>query len=136
MHANFLNARVDVFDGTFTPVGDPYAFVDPKLPEGFAPFGIQNIGGTIFVAYAKQDEDEPDEEEPGQGLGVVDAFDTSGNLLRRVATRGQLNAPWGLALAPSDFGRFSGDLLVGNFGDGEIHAYRQLPTGATTTAER
>jgi uncharacterized protein (TIGR03118 family) len=128
--ADFLGARVDVFDGMFNPIVDPDAFVDPNLPEGFAPFGIQNIGGTIFVAYAKQDEEEPGEEEPGRGLGVVDAFDTSGNLLRRVATRRQLNAPWGLALAPSNFGRFSGDLLVGNFGDGEIHAYRQRSDGS------
>ncbi len=128
--ADFLGARVDVFDGTFTPIADADAFVDPKLPDGFAPFGIQNVGGTIFVAYAKQDEEEPDEEVAGQGLGIVDAFDTSGNLLGRVATRGQLNAPWGVALAPSNFGRFSGDLLVGNFGDGEINAYEQHPDGS------
>jgi uncharacterized protein (TIGR03118 family) len=128
--ADFLGAKVDVFDGMFDPIADPDAFVDPNLPEGFSPFGIQNIGGTIFVAYAKQDEEEPDEEEQGQHLGVVNAFDTSGNLLKRVVTRGQLNAPWGLALAPSDFGKFSGDLLVGNLGDGEIHAYGQLPDGS------
>jgi uncharacterized protein (TIGR03118 family) len=127
--ADFLGARVDVFGPTFNPIVDPDAFVDPKLPDGFAPFGIQNIGGTIFVAYAKQDEEEPDEEVVGQGQGFVDAFDTSGNLLGRVATHGQLNAPWGLALAPSDFGRFSGDLLIGNFGDGEINAYEQQPNG-------
>jgi uncharacterized protein (TIGR03118 family) len=128
--ADFLGARVDVFGGTFNPIVDPDAFVDPRLPGGFAPFGIQNIGGTIFVAYAKQDEEEPDEEVAGQGLGIVDAFDTSGNMLGRVATRGQLNAPWGLALAPSNFGRFSGNLLVGNLGDGEIHAYEQRPNGS------
>lgn len=128
--ADFKNARVDVFGGTFNPIVDPDAFVDPKLPDGYAPFGIQSIGGTIFVAYAKQDEDEPDEEVAGQGLGFVDAFDTSGNLLGRVATRGQLNAPWGLALAPSNFGQFGGDLLVGNFGDGEINAYEQQPNGS------
>lgn len=128
--ADFLGARVDVFDGTFSAIVDPDAFVDPKLPDGYAPFGIQNIGGTIFVAYAKQDEDEPDEEVIGQGLGFVDAFDTSGNFVRRVATRGQLNAPWGLALAPANFGRFSGDLLVGNFGDGEIHAYERYSDGS------
>jgi uncharacterized protein (TIGR03118 family) len=128
--ADFHNARVDVFGPTFNPIVDPDAFVDPMLPDGFAPFGIQNIGGTIFVAYAKQDEEEPDEEVAGQGLGIVDAFDTSGNLLGRVATRGQLNAPWGLALAPSNFGRFSGNLLVGNLGDGEINAYEQHPNGS------
>ncbi|MGH3017502.1 MAG: TIGR03118 family protein [Gaiellaceae bacterium] len=77
--ADFLGARVDVFGGAFNPIVDPDAFVDPMLPDGFAPFGIQNIGGTIFVAYAKQGEEEADEEEAGQGLGFVDAFDTSGN---------------------------------------------------------
>jgi uncharacterized protein (TIGR03118 family) len=126
--ADFHNARVDVFGGTFNPIVDPDAFVDPMLPDGFAPFGIQNIGGTIFVAFAKQDEAAEDEI-AGQGQGFVDAFDTSGNLLGRVATHGQLNAPWGLALAPSNFGRFSGDLLVGNFGDGEIDAYEPQANG-------
>ena len=96
--------------------------MDPNLPAGFAPFGIQNIGGTIYVTYALQDEDKEDEV-AGPGLGFVDAFDTSGNFIRRVASMGELNAPWGLALAPSDFGRFSNDLLVGNFGDGRIHAF-------------
>ncbi len=130
--ADFLGARVDVFDGGFNLVtmAGVSPFVDPKLPDGYAPFGIQNIGGTIFVAYAKQDEEAPDEEVIGHGLGFVDAFDTSGNLLGRVATRGQLNAPWGLALAPANFGRFSGDLLIGNFGDGEIHAYKQQSDGS------
>jgi len=80
------------------------------------------------VTYAKQDENAEDEV-AGQSLGVVDAYDTAGNLLVRVAQHGQLNAPWGLALAPSDFGRFSGDLLVGNFGDGQINAYEELANG-------
>jgi len=127
--ADFSNARVDVFDGTFAPVTDPDAFVDPKLPDGFAPFGIQNIAGNIVVTYAKQDE-EAEDEVAGQGLGFVDAYDTDGNLLGRIATRGQLNAPWGLALAPADFGAFSNDLLVGNFGDGEINAYEPQPDGS------
>jgi uncharacterized protein (TIGR03118 family) len=126
--ADFRNARVAVFGPTFNPIVDPDAFVDPMLPDGYAPFGIQNIGGKIFVAYAKQDED-GEEEVAGHGLGFVDAFDTSGNLLGRVAQHGQLNAPWGLAQAPADFGRFSGDLLVGNFGDGEINAYEMQSNG-------
>jgi uncharacterized protein (TIGR03118 family) len=126
--ADFHNARVDVFGPTFNPIVDPDAFVDPKLPGGFAPFGIQNIGGTIYVAYAKQDEAAEDEI-AGQGQGFVDAFDTSGNLLGRVATHGQLNAPWGLAQAPANFGRFSNDLLVGNFGDGEINAFEKQSNG-------
>jgi uncharacterized protein (TIGR03118 family) len=126
--ADFHNARVDVFDGTFHLVSIPGAFIDPRLPRGFAPFGIANIAGRILVAYAKQDAEEEDEV-AGQGLGFVDAFSTSGAFLGRVATRGQLNAPWGLALAPADFGAFGGDLLVGNFGDGEINAYEPQPDG-------
>jgi len=125
---DFHNARVDVFDGTFTPVVTPGAFVDPRIPAGFAPFGIQNIGGTIYVTYAKQDADAEDDV-AGEGFGYVDAFDTSGAFLGRVASRGRLNAPWGLALAPASFGRWGGDLLVGNFGDGKINAYQHMANG-------
>jgi uncharacterized protein (TIGR03118 family) len=121
--ADFHNARVDVFDGSFGLVPDS-GFVDPKLPSGYAPFGIQTIGDRVFVTYAKQDADAEDEI-AGQGLGFVDAYDTSGNLLARVAQHSQLNAPWGLAWAPDSFGRFAGDLLVGNFGDGQINAYAE-----------
>src|SRR5262245_15556780 len=121
---DFHNARVDVFDGGFNLVSTPGMFVDARIPHGFAPFGIQTLGGNIFVTYAKQDSDAEDDVK-GRGLGFVDEYDTSGNLLGRVATRGQLNAPWGLAIAPSSFGRFAGDLLVGNFGDGRIHAFAQ-----------
>jgi uncharacterized protein (TIGR03118 family) len=124
--ADFHNARVDVFDGSFGLV--PGGFVDPSLPSGYAPFGIQTIGDRVFVTYAKQDADAKDEI-AGQSLGFVDAFSTAGTLLGRVAQHGQLNAPWGLALAPSSFGRFGGDLLVGNFGDGQINAYEELPNG-------
>ena len=126
---DFHNAQVDVFDGSFGDVNTPGAFEDPGIPAGFAPFGIQNVGGTIFVTYAKQDADQHDDV-AGQGLGFVDAFDTTGKLLGRVATRGQLNSPWGIAMAPASFGRFGGDLLVGNFGDGEITAFERGPNGA------
>jgi len=126
--ADFHNARVDVFDGSFSLVSAPGAFTDPDLPAGYAPFGIQNVGGAIFVTYAKQDADQEDEI-AGQGLGIVDVFDTAGAFLGRVATHGQLNAPWGIAQAPADFGRFSGDLLIGNFGDGEITAFGQDSEG-------
>jgi uncharacterized protein (TIGR03118 family) len=120
--ADFHNAKVDVFDGSFNPVLG--GFVDPALPSGYAPFGIQTIGNRVFVSYAQQDAEAGDEV-AGQGKGVVDAYDTAGNLLSRVAQHGQLNAPWGLAVAPDSFGRFAGDLLVGNFGDGQINAYRE-----------
>ena len=125
---DFHNGRVDVFDGNFNLITSPGAFVDPRLPAGYAPFGIQTIGSRVFVTYGKQDEDAEDEI-AGQGLGFVDVYDTAGMLVSRVAQHGQLNAPWGLAMAPSDFGRFSGDLLVGNFGDGQINAYEELANG-------
>jgi uncharacterized protein (TIGR03118 family) len=120
--ADFHNARVDVFDGAFAPVTAAGGFVDPGLPSGFAPFGIQNLQGRIYVAYAKQDENAKDEIQ-GEGLGVISAFDTAGHFLARVASGEPLNAPWGLTIAPAGFGRFSGNLLVGNFGDGRINAY-------------
>jgi len=126
--ADFHNNEVAVFDSTWHLVD---RFTDPGLPNGYAPFGIQTLGGNIFVTFAKQDADAEDEV-AGQGRGFVDEFDTSGNLIRRVAQHGQLNAPWGLAQAPSDFGRFSGDLLVGNFGDGQINAYELGANGQYT----
>ncbi len=126
--ADFHNARVDAFDSHWAPVQTPGGFVDPSLPAHYAPFGIQTIGTRIFVTYAKQDAAAHDDV-PGQGLGFVDAYDTDGNLLVSVAQHGQLNAPWGLALAPASFGRFGGDLLVGNFGDGQINAYEEMANG-------
>jgi uncharacterized protein (TIGR03118 family) len=119
---NFHAGTVDIFDTHFDPVAIAGAFTDPDLPAGYAPFGIQNLGGIIFVTYALQDADKHDDV-PGEGHGFVNAFDTAGALLRRVASKGQLNSPWGLALAPADFGRFSDDLLVGNFGNGRIHGF-------------
>ena len=126
---DFHNAQVDVFDGSFGDVNTPGAFEDPGIPAGFAPFGIQNVDGTIFVTYAKQDADAGDDV-AGQSLGFVDAFDTDGAFLGRVASRGQLNSPWGIAKAPANFGRFGGDLLVGNFGDGQINAFAKGPNGS------
>ena len=124
--ADFHNARVDVFDGTFKPVTlAPGAFTDPHMPRGFAPFNVQTINGDVFVAYAKQDADAEDEI-AGQGLGFVDEFDPNGKLVKRVVERWALNAPWGLALAPASFGRFGGALLVGNFGDGTINAFSPI----------
>ncbi len=117
---NFYAGTVEVFDSSFNSV--PGGFTDPTLPEGYAPFGVQNLGGTIYVTYALQDEHKHDDV-PGQGHGFVNAFDAAGTLIRRVASKGQLDSPWGLAMAPADFGKFSGDLLVGNFGNGRIHAF-------------
>jgi uncharacterized protein (TIGR03118 family) len=120
--ADFHNARVDVFGSDFSPVADATAFVDPDLPAGFAPFGIQTLGSRVYVAYAMQDA-EAEDEVKGDGLGYVDSYDLDGHSLVRVASGGALNAPWGMALAPSGFGRFSGQLLVGNFGNGRINVF-------------
>ena len=119
---NFHAGRVEVFDGQFHAANITGTFTDPTLPAGYAPFGIQNLGGIIYVTYALQDADAHDDV-AGEGHGFVNAFDTDGNLIRRVASRDNLNSPWGLALAPTDFGAFSNDLLVGNFGDGRVHAF-------------
>jgi uncharacterized protein (TIGR03118 family) len=120
--ANFHAGKIDVFNDAFAPVTLPGGFVDPNLPAGFAPFNVQEIAGRLVVAYAKQDP-KAEDEVAGAGLGYVDVFDTSGHLIRRLVSQGKLDAPWGLALAPRHFGQFSGDLLVGNFGDGAINAY-------------
>jgi uncharacterized protein (TIGR03118 family) len=122
--ADFHHARIDVFDSSFHPVSlSTGAFMDPRLPAGFAPFGIQAIGGDIYVTYAKQDAARSDEV-AGPGLGYVDVYTPGGSLIRRVASGGRLNAPWGLALAPAGFGSYSNALLVGNFGDGRINAFQ------------
>jgi uncharacterized protein (TIGR03118 family) len=122
------HSRVDVFDGSWNPVNTPGAFVDKKLPKHYGPFGIQTIGDRVFVTYAKQ-QPGSDDEAHGRGLGIVDAYDLDGKFLGRVAQHGQLDAPWGLAWAPKSFGRFGGDLLVGNFGDGQINAYKEKKKG-------
>jgi uncharacterized protein (TIGR03118 family) len=121
--ADFHNAKIDVYDTKFAAVSlRPGAFTDPNLPAGFAPFNVQEINGRVYVAYAMQDADAEDEV-AGPGLGYVDVYTPNGKLVTRLISGGDLNAPWGLALAPKGFGAFAGSLLVGNFGDGKIHAY-------------
>jgi len=120
--SNFRFGTVDVFDRQFHQLNWAGAFTDPNLPAGFAPFGIQNIGGSIYVTYAMQDAFKHDDVK-GPGNGFVDVYSTSGTLLRRFASRGTLNSPWGLAAAPASFGNFHGDILVGDFGDGRINAF-------------
>jgi uncharacterized protein (TIGR03118 family) len=123
---DFHNARVDVFDASFGTMALPGAFQDPKVPKGFAPFGIQALGGNIFVTYAKQDAAAKDNV-AAPGRGYVDEFTPDGQLVGHVVNSQKKNAPlnaaWGLALAPVGFGNFAGDLLVGNFGNGRISAY-------------
>jgi uncharacterized protein (TIGR03118 family) len=119
---DFHGGQIDVFDSGFRPAWLTGSFTDPNMPEGFAPFNIQNIAGNLFVTYAKQGTDGYSQA-TGAGNGFVDEFDTNGNFIRRFASQGVLDTPWGMALAPDDFGRFSNALLIANFGDGRINAF-------------
>jgi uncharacterized protein (TIGR03118 family) len=125
---DFHDGTVDVYDSSFKPVTLSGTFSDPNLPAGYGPFGIQLIGSKLYVSYAQQDATAHDDV-AGPGKGFVDVFTTGGLLVKRLISQGDLNAPWGLVRAPHDFGPFSSDLLVGNFGDGAIHAYDPF-TGA------
>ena len=130
--ANFKAGTIDVFDAQFNTVTlASGSFTDPAIPAGFAPFNIQNLGGKLYVAYAKQDVYQQ-LDVSGVGFGYVDVFDATGKLLQSLVVGGTgslLNSPWGLAIAPATFGKFASDLLVGNFGDGLINAYNPT-TGA------
>ena len=119
---DFHNGRVDVFNSRFHLVHLPGSFRDRHLPRGYAPFGIRAIDGFIYVTYAKQDADRHDDV-AGRGHGFVDVFTPGGFLVKRLVSRGALDSPWGLEVAPRGFGPFGGKLLVGNFGNGRIHAY-------------
>ncbi len=128
---NFRFGTVEMFDSSFNLVG---SFTDSKLAntcplpnQCYAPFGIQNISGNLYVTFALQNAEKHDDV-AGPAHGFVDVFDTSGNLIRQLILHGRLNSPWGLTHAPADFGRFSNALLVGNFGNGRINAY-DLNTG-------
>jgi uncharacterized protein (TIGR03118 family) len=121
--ADFRRGKVQIYDSNFHHVSDMEdRFRDELIPSGFAPFNVQNIGGNIYVAYAQQDSDKHDEVD-GAGLGYVDIFSAQGRLLLRLEHGSWMNAPWGIALAPSDFGIFSHDVLVGQFGSGKILAF-------------
>jgi len=123
---NFRFGTVEQFDSNFNLMrsftDSTLAHTCPLPNQCFAPFGIQNIGGNLYVTFALQDAAHHDDAH-GPSRGFVDVFDTNGNLLKRLISRGALNSPWGLALAPSNFGQFSNDLLVGNFGNGRINAF-------------
>ncbi|HEX9171879.1 MAG TPA: TIGR03118 family protein [Telluria sp.] len=121
--ADFRNGKVDVFNSTFARVTLPGTpFTDPYLPHGYAPFGLQQINGDIYVTYARHSAT-PGRAEAGHGLGFVSVFDPNGVFVRRLVSRGPLDAPWGLALAPASFGALANRLLVANHGDGTIHAF-------------
>jgi uncharacterized protein (TIGR03118 family) len=120
--ANFHSGEVEVYDGAYNPVNVPGAFVDATLPDGYSPFNVMVLAGKVYVTYAKKEIDE-DEELLGAGLGWLSVFDTNGILLSSLIKHGRLNAPWGMAIAPANFGLFSNALLVANFGDGRINAF-------------
>ena len=120
--ANFRNGTIDVVKGDAGAPNLAGGFVDPNIPAGYAPFNIQTLNGKLYVTYALQNGAKHDDVE-GSGHGFVSVFDLNGNFLNRVASQGALNSPWGLVIAPGSFGAFSGDLLVGNFGDGRINAF-------------
>ena len=123
---NFRSGRVEAYNSRFKPVELPGGlFVDPRLPAGYGPFGIAEIMGKLYVSFAKQDATLHDDV-AGRGHGFVDVFTNSGSFVRRLVTRGALDSPWGMALAPRGFGRFGGDLLVGNFGNGHINVYNPV----------
>jgi uncharacterized protein (TIGR03118 family) len=120
--ANFNSGKVEVYDANMNPIATAGAFTNAAVPAGFAPFDVQVINAKVFVVYAKPDSEKHDDV-AGPGNGYVSVYDLSGNLLQSLIAAGNLNSPWGLAIAPATFGDFGGALLVGNFGDGKINAY-------------
>jgi uncharacterized protein (TIGR03118 family) len=126
--ANFsAGGGINAFDSTFSPTTTTGGFNDPNLPAGYAPFNVQTLNGKLYVEFAKVTPGVP-VSLPGGG-GFVDVFDTNGNMLQRLASGGSLDAPWGVTVAPAGFGSFGGDVLVGNFGNGQINAFN-ASTGA------
>jgi len=124
---DFHNNRVEMYDGNFNRIDTVATFVDPNLPAGFAPFGIQAISGKIYVTYALQDGSAHDDV-PGPGNGYVDIYNPNGTFVKRLISGGNLNSPWGVQAGPTPFGHYNGGLYVGNFGDGVINVYN-LQTG-------
>ena len=120
--ANFKGQKIDVFDKNFAYV-TTMPFSDPNIPSGFGPFNVQNIGGLLYVTYAKLKAPDFEDDQSGPGNGYVDIFNTDGTLVKRFASQGSLNSPWGIVTAPSSFGQFANDILIGNFGDGTINAF-------------
>ena len=123
---NFHSGWVEMYDSNFKWVKN---FTDTDLPAGYAPFGIRMLNGKLYITFALQDADKHDDVK-GPGHGFVDIFDLDGNKVKRLISHGELNSPWGLAIAPANFGKFSGALLVGNFGNGHINAFNRWTGGA------
>jgi uncharacterized protein (TIGR03118 family) len=130
--ANFNSGAIEIYDQTWTAVSLPGAFADPAIPAGFVPFNVWNLGGKLYVMYAKQNATK-DEQVAGAGNGYVSVFDLNGALLTHLISGGSLNSPWGVAIAPANFGDFASDLLIGNFGDGAINVFN--PTSGAFIAQ-
>jgi uncharacterized protein (TIGR03118 family) len=120
--ANFHSGLIEPYTQSFAPLAPPGSFTDPNLPAGYAPFNIQQVGSQVFVTYAVQDTAKHDPVNAA-GNGIVDIFDLEGNFVKRFASNGTLNSPWGVVQASASFGQFSNDILIGNFGDGTINAF-------------
>ncbi len=118
---NFKGRKIEVFDKNFNYVDKP--FLDAGIPAGFGPFNIQNIDGNLYVSYAKLKGPDNEDDESGVGNGYVDVFSPAGAMIRRFASQGTLNSPWGIAKAPAGFGQVTDAILIGNFGDGKINVY-------------
>jgi uncharacterized protein (TIGR03118 family) len=135
---NFNSGNIDVFDSTNYAANATLSskFKDPHPRRGFAPFGIELIGGNLWIAYAKQDAAKHDPIHR-VGFGFVDIFTTDGAFVRRFASFGQLNAPWGMMIAPSNFGVVANQVLIGNFGDGHVNVFSPtgLPMGQLMTKQ-
>lgn len=120
--ADFFNARIDVFDRSFNLVTNKL-FVDPTIPPGFAPFNIKHINGKLYVAYAKQEDNDKGDDQSGPGNGYVSIFNPDGSFVKRFASQAALNSPWGIEIAPAGFGQLANAVLIGNFGDGRINVF-------------
>ncbi len=120
--SNFRTGQIDEFNATFQMIAHPGLFEDRRMPHNYAPFDVAVFGTSLFVTYAKQDALKHDDVK-GPGNGYLDRYSLDGALEQRMVTRGPLDSPWGMVMAPAGFGGFAGDLLVGNFGNGRINAF-------------
>ncbi len=125
---NFKQSKIDVYDKNFNPISGKM-FMDPTtnpaIPADYGPFGIQNIGGKLYVTYAEHKAPDNQDDQAGPGHGFVDVFNPDGSFVKRLASQGTLNSPWGIAMAGNGFGKFANDIIIGNFGDGAINAFDQ-----------
>ena len=121
---DFREGKIDVYDKNFMPVSG-MAFNDPNIPAGYGPFGIANIGGQLYITYALKKLPDMMDDSAGQGFGYVDVFNPDGSFVKRFASQGNLNSPWGIVKSNEGFGPFKNSIVIGNFGDGHINAFDQ-----------